>query len=142
MLQLTSKQDPVAYHKRQLRAAHDKMFSRRWYTPAEEFYCKLTRTTRRPPKKLALPEIQALVEQMNAARRALVKEGYLVERRFTVSNQSPNSLVWAVTSRRWIPAERARFGNVRPEDSAIVVTGFREDMATWEKVIRDADKAP
>jgi len=133
----------VEWYKRRFVSAQDKMFGRTWFTPVEKLFCKITG---RPPRmvKLGNDEYQTLHSQMNGCRIGLVELGYMVERRFSVSN-NPNVLlnnVW-VNSAKVIPLRHARFTQISTSTNdgtnAVVITAVAEVLPKYGELVRKAD---
>ena len=89
-------------------------------------------------------EYQTLNSLMNGCRIGLVESGYLMEGRFSVSN-NPNVLinkVWA-NSATVIPLRHARYTQISTSTSdgtnAIVITAVAEVLPKYGELIRKAD---
>ena len=131
----------VEYHKREYRAAREEMFGRKWYSSIARVVRKVISIPQRQ-RSLSLSEAQALQQRQTAARDALIKLGYLVERRFTLSNQPAQSIIGPVlvSARDVIPQETRYYTCVLlAESNLIVLAAAPADVPKWEELIRKAD---
>jgi hypothetical protein len=127
----------VEYHKKEFRVARKEFYQVKWYHPITRF---LPIPDRRQP--LSPSELMALEKRQAVHREELIKLGYLVERRFTFSNQPAETIIGSVMSRARsvIPDETGYYTGVALVTSnAIVLKVAPADAPKWEKLIREAD---
>jgi hypothetical protein len=129
------------YHKKEYRAAREKMYGVKWYSPVTRVLGKVVPVPQRR-KAMSYAEVADLQRRQDAARDALIKVGYLVEKKFTVTNHPASSLIeWVlVASRDVIPQETRYYSCVLlVQSNVIVMAATAEDLPRWEELIRKAD---
>jgi hypothetical protein len=99
--------------------------------------------TGRPVRRLRFHEYEQFQKRLEEHRRAPVKAGHFIERRFTVTNRDARVLeaLMARSSKTNMPREQTYytwFVGARGPDT-LIVCGRREDMPFWEDAIGKAD---
>lgn len=95
------------------------------------------------PPPLTFKERQALLKELSKQQRIVIRCGYLIERRFVITNYDARVLE-ARMSREWnssLPSNRVYhtwLAGARGAD-ILVVVGQPKDMPFWEKMIGKAD---
>jgi hypothetical protein len=115
---LKPKRDPIEYHKRAFLTAHDEGWVERTWN----------RLRGGEPRYYA---------RLDKHEKALLKLGYLERREFVVTNISSGNpmevIGWAASTN--IGGIYRITKTADPKSKVIIITGLREDMPKWEKLI-------
>jgi hypothetical protein len=80
-------------------------------------------------------------QELQAAREALIKFGFLEEKKIGVSRPPGMVMQKASTIEKAIPEERARFTSLTTGNKTVIITAMPEDISCWADAVRQAESA-
>lgn len=137
---LLPRRGSVAWHKRELSTALARWEGNTAMDKVKRLWGKVTGQA--VTWQMEAEEANALVEKMDEHRLALIEAGYLVERRFTTTNNAQIVSMRCASNRdRMIPKEHREFAWIADavNSNAVTVIGRPEDFPKWEEMIRKLD---
>ncbi len=137
------KKGSVEWHKKEYLAAWKRINGITWHDGMDRYWAKITGTPLKTKRELVMVSGPTLPysEALLLHHEALIRLGYLVEERFEVSNTGKKVAEKAYRlAKEAIPRDRMECTQILSWDRirGITIIAPRQDMATWEKVLREA----
>src|SRR5688572_20767912 len=131
------KEGTIEWHKRGYQYVRDRAYGQTWSDRWSRWRERITGAQRPPP---SAKEFNALSKKFVEHRNALLELGYLVERRFSISNPDVVAIRLVPDWKGWIPEENALYSSTdwSRDPVELIVIARPEDMPCWEEAVRKA----